>query len=225
MTAVRLPRWVATAAVAVGVATVAGACGSNATYVSSDKDNAFFRLPTGYTVFDIDTRPQAADRPQAQQSSIPPSFQKVFDRSASPSKDNIQVDKPADPVGRMSVFYVSASSVDELSPQAVRSATSGLGDDPLTVAQSQPNKVEIVRFDRLNEGALSGSRVVFNNQLDSGGWVTKDLTTLIDPRPHTIASGAQVFKVYLLDIRCEAGCFKANRPEIDKIVQSFQVRG
>jgi hypothetical protein len=214
-------RRVALVAAAIGAL---GACASDVTYVSADKDGAFFRLPDRYTVFEVASAQKPTDRPVADSGSVPPSFQRVFDRSKSPSADNLQQAKPAEPVGRMSVFYVSASSIDELSPQAVRSATAGLGDDPLALAQSQPAKVEIVRFDRLNQGALSGSRVVFNNQLDAGGWVTKDLTTLIDPRPHLRENGSQVFKVYLLDVRCESACFKANRAEIDDIVQSFQVR-
>jgi hypothetical protein len=218
------PRALRFVALAVGTALVVGValtgCGSSKyRYVANKADRVFFRVPSSWGVLPVDTS-------QAGSATLPPRWERGFDASATPSIDHMSTDAPKDVTGWATVQYVSADTADRLSPSAVRAALSGLDDDPLKIAQSDPTKVNLVSVAALSrKGGLKGSRIVYETAAADGTKFTRDQSALIDPTPYPNpkSSGSELYKLYVFEVRCESACFKTNKDLISQVVTSWQV--
>jgi hypothetical protein len=108
----------------------------------------------------------------------------------------------------------------------MRSAVGGLSEDPLTLADKQPDLLKVISITTLHgKGGLKGSRIVYESTATDGRKVTRDLTTMVDPQPYPNpkGQGTSMFKVYVFDVRCESSCFEANKTQIADVIKSWQV--
>jgi hypothetical protein len=196
------------------------ACGSsNFRYVQNKADRVYFRVPSSWGVLTVDTSTSGS-------ATMPAAWQRGFDSSSTPSLDHVQADAPTELSGRATVLYVSADTADRLSPASVRAALSGLDDDPLTIAKSEPDKVKVASVSALtSKGGLKGSRIVYESTAADGTKFTRDQSALLDPKPYPNpkSAGTELYKVYVFELRCESGCFAANTKLISDVVKSWQV--
>ncbi len=195
------------------------ACGSSKyTYVANTTDKTFMRVPKEWKVLEV---PGATEKG----ATTPPPWQRVFDGSAEPALTHIDQDSPAEPAGRLTVFYVSASTADTLSPEDLRAAVSPLKADPLTLSDSSSKTNGEVKDFKIDtrDGGLKGSHVVY--EIESGsGMVTFDQTTLLDPQQYpNPLTGAGMFKVYVLSVHCNSECYEKNKVKIADVVNSWTV--
>jgi hypothetical protein len=190
----------------------AAACSSDYRYVNNSQEKTFFRLPADVEVFRIRSE-EPTDRPVPLDLSPTDPWVVVFDAADEPSLDHASLAAPPDIVGRAAIYPVGFDTGEQLSVKAVRTQLAG-GQDPVEMAESGEAGVEIVAFESINEGGLSGSRVVYSLQVEGETWTTFDQTSLLD------VAGQ---KVYFFEVKCESSCFKANRDQISQIVDSWQV--
>lgn len=211
-------RRTATALAAAGV-TLLAACGSGKyTYVSNTADQTFMRVPKAWKVFEVPGSDKATATPSP--------WQRVFDGSTTPKLENAELDVPTEPIGRLSVYYVNASTADTMSPEDLRAAVSPLQADPLTLGEEGATATgQVVAFDiEGRKGGLKGSHVVYEIEGTSSSKVTFDQTTLLDPKQYmNPATGAAMFKVYVLSIHCSSECYEKNKTKIADVVNSWTV--
>jgi hypothetical protein len=208
------------AAVLVAAAGLLAACGDTSfTYMKNSDDQTYLRLPRSWDVLQTD---QEAD-PQAD---VPLPWQRSFDAAGAASLDNIMTYAPTDVVGRLTVFYVTAAAVDQLSAEDIRTAVSPLQADPLTLSEeANAAKGKLRGFTvESRDGGLHGSRVVYDLVSDDGTVATFDQTTLIDPKPYANPkSGGSMYKVYALSVHCQVDCYDRAKDDIDDVISSWTV--
>jgi len=207
-------RWIAVGALAVAGLVVTACSDPGYRYVNNSKEGAFFRVPNGYKVYRIkEERPEG--RPASTAAGTGSQTWRVaFDSDPAPNADHANEDAPAHVTGQAIIFPLTANVGDSVSLIDLRSFF--LGDDPIQLYQSGDANIEIVDFERITTGdGLRGSRVVMNVRGSDGTWATYDQTTLMDDK---------ATHAYLFDIRCESTCFKESRDQIQRIVDSWQVR-
>jgi hypothetical protein len=209
------------AATCAVVLVVLGACGgSRFRYVQNKDDQTFFKVPSRWGV--LEEKPTKDDTGK-----LPVPWTRAFDAATDPSLEHVAADVPTQVAGIATVVYVDAATADKLSSSALRRLVSGLPDDPLSLADSQPDTVKLVSITVLHpKGGLKGSRIVYEMAASDGRKVTRDLTTMVDPQPYPNPNGQQgssMFKVYVFDVRCESSCFEANKTQIASVIDSWQV--
>ena len=215
-------RWAAAArrlAVAGAAAAALAACGGGRyTYVANSADRTFVRVPKEWAVLEV---PAAATK----SATTPEPWQRAFDASPEPALTNVEQDSPTQVAGRLTVFYVNATTADGLSAEDLRAAVSPMQADPLTLGQdgtTQKGTVKGFKSD-VRAGGLKGSHVVYEIE-GSSGLVTFDQTSLMDPKPYANPlTGASMFKVYVLSIHCNSACYEENKVKIADVVNSWTV--
>jgi len=206
-----MPVRVGVAVAAVGLTLALTACGgSDYQYVNNSTDHVFFKVPKEYQLFRIQTAEPEGRPAPADTGAVDP-WHVVFDSSPDPSEANADATAPTSVVGQALVVPLSETQGDQLSSKALRSFF--LGDDPLDMAQNDPN-VEIVSYEPISFDGYRGSRVVLNYK-QGDVWTTYDQTSFLDPA---------ATKAYLFDVRCESTCFEDHRDAITQIVNSWQVK-
>jgi len=214
MTRARLAA-LATAAL-VPAAVLAGCADSGYRYVKNSSDGAYFKVPDSWELFRVeedDTAP--TDRPEALDLGGEAPWIVVFDGSPEPALSHAQEAAPDHPVGLAQVFPLSSGERDGISLAGVRSLALDGEADPLElISQGNPAIEPIAYEDITTDAGLRGSRIVFNQQLSDGTWITVDHTALLD---------AATQRLYRFVVRCSSTCFKAHESEIDAVVASWRI--
>lgn len=227
MTAVRRRR--ALAALGLVVAFVAAGCGdSGYTYVRNDEAAAFFKLPDQWTLFterQILAQPALDLRPLERRRLVSRTWIRGFDSGPEPSPLNtVDLDGPY-PRGRSEIRALTRDERSEVSLSTLRSLPWGF--DPVAVYdEEEEGPVEIlglrdvtfpggrhgVRMQvAIDAGVLAQSEDDVN---DNHRIVVADYTAVLD---------ADTRLMYLFIIGCEERCYLANRAEIRKIADSWQI--
>jgi len=205
----------------MALAALAACGGSRFHYVQNKDDQTFFKIPSTWGVLPV-------DRPADDTAKVPAPWTRAFDAATDPKLDHIVAEVPTQIAGRATVDYVDAVTADSISSSSLRSAVSGLSEDPLSLADKQPDQIKVMSVTTLHgKGGLKGSRIVYETTATDGRKVRRDLTTMVDPQPYPNPApkgqGTSMFKVYVFDIRCESSCFEANKTQIANVVNSWQV--
>jgi hypothetical protein len=192
------------------------ACGqNNYQFVNNSTEGAFFKVPTDWKIFRLTEQDK-----QGRAETLPSETQRVwhvaFDAAAQPDESHLQLDRPTDLVGDVSIYAMSSSVNDRMSQSELRSIIFG-GIDPVLQDPGTPAQWEVVSYAPIDATAgIIGSRTVINvpSTEDPGAWVTIDGSELLDP-----TSG----RAYLLLMRCEAQCYLNERKSVDEIATSWKV--
>jgi hypothetical protein len=216
----RPTRAVLSLAAALAAGTLAGAaCGeSQSKYVGNGSENAYFKVPRAYELFDLPTGRDDRLQPENPEE-VELLWSVGFDADDDPAVENVQAARDYDvavdsPVGIASIYQVQGSYNQQLSLTTLR--TVPLGFDPLYVQDDAEDLVEIIDFAPLRgDTGLQGSRVLFNMRPTvDDPWRTYDMTTYFDQGR---------FRMYTFTVGCSAPCFKDREAEIRRVTSSWTV--
>lgn len=180
-------------------------------YVSSSQYGNFFRLPVEWRYADV-TASDRAGRPDGDQGGISSVWHVQFSNSAKISENDIAGTAR---VYTLSNYYRETNSISKLRSQLFN------GVDPVYPPDDLSDRVELVDYQPLVNGRLSGSRVVANVNValpgEPASWMTIDNSMLVDD---TFQSG----RVYELSMQCSGTCYEAQRAKVNEIAGSWKVK-
>lgn len=223
-----------TAAVALGGCTAATVTGADAGYISNPQEEVFVEIPAAWKQFTINPyRADSTDRINGLQRT-PNGWSKMADASPKPFERHADQPAPAHPVAVVSVISLptdwrtqNTQGRDGISLSLLRGLSSGeagVDTDPIAAFNDGDPAVEVISYrDSFLNGRTWGTHVRVNYRLEADPddpakdqWTTVDQWALVDYRQS---------KLYRLTVKCEASCFRANKAEIDRIVNSFRIKG
>lgn len=193
------------------VSVLAGACGSSGfRYVTNKKTGTYFKVPTGWKVFnqqDVAAGLKAAGA-EANDSLL---FAAAFDAAPKPALEHfLQLDPPSSQVsGIVQVLALTDSERDVVSLKAMRNLLVNVDSG---VAQSQVNVLG--QLDLNPPGGLHGQRIVYEVAQQNGNYIV-DQSTLVDEKTQ---------RLWVFAVGCETNCYKDQRKEIDQVVSSWTVK-
>jgi hypothetical protein len=198
----------------------AAACGSDPApyqFVANNDRTMVVKLPGSWRALD----PEAVDGPSTSKSI----WSAYFDASKAPSADHAQVGAPADtltaPVARMQTIKLREGAAETLTDDVLRDIllpASEKGVQRLQI-QAQINVDPDVKFGALGEEKINtqtgqGLRLAYGYDFGNGMTIREKIV-LVDPnRTH----------LHAIEISCSPQCFKANRDEIERVLNSFTVK-
>lgn len=205
----RLPSLVVV--VALAGALVAGCTGSGYTYVKTSTDNAYYKIPDDWQLYD---KREVIASIGAQLSSKEEDglrYLAIFDADPEPSlKHDLQT---ADfPFGIVRVRSLDIEERDTFSLQALRNEVIPIDE----IIEKELGDVDVVDGPHTitQKDGLRGTRIVYTVQGTQTSF-TVDQTGLVDPTTSL---------VYFFIVGCDADCFAANRRTITDIADSWTVK-
>lgn len=200
-------RWAAVLA-AVGGAVLA-ACASGSQYVANRDEQVFLKVPDGWTILRED--PPTTTSSGASVAGLP--WFVVLDRDRAPSKEHLNAESPAAPVGIVYVDALTPEQRDTFSLAGLRSLALGL--DPFEEGTGDTG-VEVLGYDPdFTVNGYHGNRIRLALANADGSTVILDQVALLD---------AARTRLYVVQFRCERRCFESNLAEITDIIESLQIR-
>jgi len=198
----------------LAVAFVGAACSSTGYhYVKNSDDRTYFKVPDAWKLFDEEQVLKAYAKdlsPRQRAAERDTSWQVVFDASPKPSLEHLGDPKAKHPNGIAVVRELSFDDADSLSLGSLRN----LFYDVDNAVQNQMG--EIIAYEPLElDGGFHGFHLVADVDIQNGGVVTLDQTTLVDQATS---------KVYTLLVTCDSNCYDDNVDQIERVVDSWTVR-
>lgn len=182
-------------------------------YVKNSQVNTYFKVPTGWKLFDEDRifasqgnalSPQGAVRSRATQWVV------AFDADPKPSIDHVLDEGAVHPMGFARVRALGAEEREVFSLAHLRNDVLPLD----RLSQQSEDQLELLRRDDIaRKDGMRGTRQVHNIRVDSG-WLTLDQTALLT---------ADTSRLHLLIVGCQATCYEQNKKRIEEVVQSWTV--
>ena len=190
---------------------LASACSSsNYRYVTNRKTGTYFKVPTGWTVFN---QKDVSDGLKAAGSDTTDAllFASAFDAAPKPALEHfLQLDPPSSqPSGIVQVLALTDSERDVVSLKAMRNLLVNVDSG---VAQSQVNVLG--QLDLNPPGGLHGQRIVYEVTQPTGKYIV-DQSTLVDSKTQ---------ELWVFAVGCETNCYKDQRKKIDQVVSSWTVK-
>jgi hypothetical protein len=198
----------------VGVS-VAGCFAPGYTYVADSSDNAYFKVPPSWHEVSPSSLSAVEGQSGSQGTYL---WSRAYDAAATPSVAHVFASS-LKPVAYASVLGLSGSERGNVSFNSMRDLL--LPVTPTARNAASAAHVALTGFTSLSDEVLTNShndrgiREIFDYNLN-GIPETFDLTVMTN-------SGTT--KVYFLLVHCDATCFAANYPQIEKVVGSFTVGG
>ena len=199
----------------VALALVAACSGPGFTYVSNTQENAFFKVPAEWTVYDQKDLLQAAYQnpsPQELQEIEQTIWATGFDAAEDPAIGHVLTFLSAAPAGLASVRALDEEEREIVSLESMgRPAQFGL------LEEQDPEAVrEVESEDLVLEGGIHGRRVVFDvAPATLPVSLTFNQTVLVDPPAE---------KLYVFAVGCSATCYRENEEEIEEVVDSWTIK-
>lgn len=192
------------------------------TYVSNQKERAFFKLPDDWKQFRIKAA-TTTDRPTPIERGVP--WKVVFDGSSKPKIANFDLSHPTKPVGAAEVVTLSSQGQEQMNDEMLRSwALDGITDgtvDPVDLWRNGDDRVEVVSYTRFaNKGGVWGSKIVVNVKVGTGNGDALDWVTIAQ-KAYVDRANAKVFR---LRLKCKSTCYKTDRRQLDQVLDSLAVR-
>jgi len=183
-------------------------------YVKSPSEDAFFKVPDGWDLFEIRDAPPE-DRAEPIDLDGPSPWTMVFDAAPEPSPAHAGEPAPSAPTGMAIVQDITGSLRDNVTLRHLRASALDGEADPKELALQGDPRIEMIHYeDIIMPSGLRGTHMVFNLKVDEDTWTTIDHTALLNG-PTT--------KAYIFSVRCSAECYLAHRAEISRVVDSWTV--
>jgi hypothetical protein len=188
-----------------------GGCGSDAQYLANEDQEIFVKLTDDWTVLAVEDD-EAAGSEEQDPDALP--WQRVFDRSSEPDISHFASAAPTEPVGLIAAIEPSPGLRDDLSLSDLRSLT--MGSDPLELAEEGTMSLQLLgNVQDYDVNGNHGNRVRFSFVPQAGGpEVVIDQVAVTDPGRT---------RIYVIQVKCEAECFREHLGEIDEIIDSFHI--
>jgi hypothetical protein len=202
----------------------ATACGaSKYTYVKNSRDLTYFKVPSGWHSVDQDklkndliSSDPASATAQIEKKSM---WSVAFDADGRPAPEHLGMDGGDQPIVLGMVRQLTESERSAVSMDLLRNLFHPVTDTSRQSAAQQGASLQ--NFELLGDedltpgGGIRGIREIYNYAAAPAGTLqTFDLTAYI-------GDGG---KLYVLLIRCSAGCYRQRSGELDTIARSFTVR-
>jgi hypothetical protein len=199
-------------AATIVVALFLAGCGSDAQYLANEDHEIFVKLTDEWTVLVVEAADESAADPEADPDALP--WQRVFDRSSEPQLGHFTAAVPTEPVGLIAAVEPSAGARDSLSLSDLRSFA--VGGDPLELAEQGTMSLQMLgNVQDYDVNGNHGNRVRFSFVPQEGGpEVVVDQVAVTDPGRT---------RIYVIQVKCEAECFREHLGEIDEIISSFHI--
>jgi hypothetical protein len=199
---------------------VAGCADSGYQYVTNKDQGAYFKVPDGWELFDLadeEERDAPPDRAEAVDLGGPEPWRIVFDAAPDPSVDHLREASPEHPVGIAEVAPITTRAIrDGVDLAALRAMALGGQADPVALLEQGDPNIELVSFEDITtEDGFRGNHIVVNLKLEDGSFRTIDHIALLD---------AATTRMYRFVVTCSAACYLENRAEIERIMDSWQIR-
>lgn len=202
----RVAVWLAVAGLAL-----AGCAGSGYQYVKSSANNAYFKVPEDWKVYDKDQILGASEDKLSQTESSNLRFVAIFDADPKPSLQH-ELTTAKRPFGLVRVRELTLEERDSFSLSTLRNEVVRIDD----ILENKLGDVELVEEPRsiVKPKGLAGSRLVYSVKGPEGSF-TVDQTGLVDPGTHV---------VYFFIVGCESTCFSENRRVISEVADSWTIK-
>jgi hypothetical protein len=202
----RAASWV----VVVGVA-LAACTGSGYRYVKSSSNNAYFKVPKEWKVYEKEQILGASQEQLSRTEASNLRFVAIFDGDPQPSLEH-ELTTAKHPFGLVRVRELTLEERDSFSLSKLRNEVVRIDD----ILENELGEVELVEQPRsiLKEKGLAGSRLVYTVKGPDGSF-TVDQTGLVDPGTHV---------VYFFIVGCESTCFSENRKLISEVADSWTIK-
>ena len=206
------------AALLVGGALVAGACGgSGFQYVKNDDFNAYFKIDEKWALFDEQaffSSPAIELEPLERQRKLATTWVRGFDGSDDPVLANLFVHATPEPKGLARIQLLTEDERESIDLASLRSAH--LGFDPVEVNRTEPQgPVEVLSEQDVSlPGGQHGVRMTVAFDTPSGEIAIVDQTALVDSSNRIL---------YLFVIGCSSQCYAEHQDTIDEIATSWTI--
>lgn len=199
------------AGVVVLGAIAAGCSGSGYRYVTADTDNAFYKIPDGWELFDKDEVISALGARLSPSEDRGLRYLAAFDADPAPSADH-DLQTASHPFGVVRVRQLDIEERDTYSLADLRNEVIPIDD----ILDQELGEVEVVAGPETitQEDGLRGTRIVYTVHGSTISF-TVDQTGLVDPSTNN---------VYFFIVGCDADCFAANQRVITEVADSWTVK-
>ncbi len=212
--------------------TTATVTGADTGYISNPQEEVFVEVPTEWKQFSVDPYRVLTDRIDGIKRN--PGWTRMADAAPEPFERHGEQPAPSHPVVSLNVVTLptdwrrqGTNGRDQISFSLLRSLSAGevgIDIDPLIAFNDGEPGVEIISYrDQFLDGKTWGSHIRVNLRIEADPedatkdvWTTVDQFALVDYRQS---------KLYRLTVKCEASCFRKNKATLDRVVNSFRVKG
>jgi hypothetical protein len=214
----RIPR--RAAGIVLVTALLAG-CAPSFTYVADLADQAYFKVPPGWTQLSQRSLSQAQatafGRSLAGPAGGPLTWSRAYDAARQPSVTHI-FSRATAPVVYASVQDVSAAVRANISFNSMRDLL--LPVTPAARSQAAAAGSQLTGFHLFADRVITGNNTRGINEIFG-----YDLGGVPEVFDQTVLTNSATTKLYLLLVQCDLSCFAAHRQQIATVVNSFTVRG
>ncbi len=200
----------ALAAVLVAGLALAGCAGSGYKYVKSSTNDAYYKIPERWKLFDKQQVIASTGAQLSTEEETGLRYLAIFDADPKPSLDH-DLQTAQHPFGVVRVRTLDVAERDAFSLAALRNEVIPIDD----ILETELADVEVVAgpYSIVKDG-MRGSRITYTVQSEDGSF-TVDQTGLVDPA---------TTQVYFFIVGCEAGCYAENRKTITEIADSWTIK-
>lgn len=194
------------------VGTMAAGCASSGyRYVKTSTDNAYYKIPTGWQLFDKQEVIASTGAQLSTEEENGLRYLAIFDADPQPSLDH-DLQTAAFPFGVVRVRRLNIEERDTFSLRALRNEVIPIDE----ILDRELGNVEVIAGPHTitQKDGLRGTRIVYTVRGTQNSF-TVDQTGLVDPTTSL---------VYFFIIGCEADCFAANRKTITEVADSWTVK-
>lgn len=206
----RLRRAAAAVALVVVSGTATACAGSGYRYVKTSTDNAYYKIPEDWKLFDKQQVIASTGVQLSQEEDSGLRYLAIFDADPDPSLDH-DLQTADYPFGVVRVRRLGIQERDTFSLAALRNEVIPIDE----ILDQELGDVEVVAGpESIYENGLRGTRIVYTVQGAQSSF-TVDQTGLVDPGTNN---------VYFFIVGCKADCFAEHRRTISEIADSWTVK-
>jgi hypothetical protein len=201
-------------AVLLGVALVLASCGGEQNkYLAQQDERVYLRIPGDWNEIELaETDPdfltdQTADATLLWRAGA----------TGDPVARTVAELGTEHPFAIVKVYQIDGVLNQNMSVSLARVAGASLGFDPVLPSDEEKALAELIEYIPVDpKTTLQGSRAVYRSRTDAAAdWETvTDMTTYFDPT---------TFRLYVLRVACDPGCFDTNADTITRIANSWSV--
>jgi L-fucose mutarotase/ribose pyranase (RbsD/FucU family) len=204
------------AIVLVTALVLAGCAGSDDHFVKNSDQGVYFKVPGDWRLYGEDAVIGALSQelsPQEEDAFKQLSWSVGFDAAPKPSIEHVGALLTEHPAGLARVERLGLQERDAASLSYLRNVIVPVD----RLVELDESSVQVLEREDIEKDGFRGLRFVFNvRDPESDKFVTLNQVALLD---------SQSRQVYFIVVGCEARCYEENQGEIEKVIDSWTVKG